>query len=308
MRTVFMGTPEFAASSLSALISEDFDICGVFTMPDKPKNRGQKKAASPVKALALEHNIAVYEPQSLRNGEVMDILRELNPDIIAVVAYGKLLPKEMLELPRFGCVNLHASLLPKYRGAAPIQRSVLNGDAVTGITSIYMAEGMDTGDMIYHMETEIGDFETSGELFERLAPMGAQLFVKTLRDISAGIAPREAQREQDATYAPPLTKSESPVNWEKSPREIIKHIMGMQPWPVATAELGGVDFKIYGADYTETRHDIDSGKILKAEPKHGIEVACGGGKSLLITELQVSGKKRMKAADYLLGHPLYADV
>ena len=308
MRIVFMGTPDFAAVSLSELINGGFDICGVFTMPDKPKNRGQKKTASPVKLLALDHDIPVYEPQSVRDGEASGILRELNPDIIAVVAYGRILPKEILDLPRLGCINLHASLLPKYRGAAPIQRAVLNADKITGVTSMYMAEGMDTGDMIYQDETEIGEFETSGELFDRLAPIGARLLVKTLRDVSAGTAPREKQREENATYASPLLKSESPINWEKSPREIVKHIMGMQPWPVATATLGGVDFKIYGASYTETRHDVTPGKIIKAGPKHGIELACGGGESLIITELQVSGKKRMRAADYLLGNPVDADV
>ena len=306
MRIVFMGTPDFAAKSLSALTDGGFDVRAVFTMPDKPKNRGHKKAPSPVKALALERGIAVYEPLNLRDGTALELLREIDPDVIAVVAYGRILPLEILELPRLGCVNVHGSLLPRYRGAAPIQRAVLNGDETTGVTTMYMGEGLDTGDMIYRTETEIGEFETSGELFERLAPIGAELLARTLRDIEAGVAPREAQNEAEATYAPPLDKSESPINWERYPREIVKHIMGMQPWPVATATLGGTDFKIYAAQPVDAANGKVPGSVIKAGPKHGIEVACGGG-GVIITELQVSGGRRMRARDYMLGHPIDAD-
>ena len=306
MRIVFMGTPDFAAVSLRALTDVNFDVWAVFTMPDRPRNRGHKKAPSPVKALALERGIEVYEPTSLRDGTALELLRGINPDVIAVVAYGRILPVEILELPRLGCVNVHASLLPKYRGAAPIQRAVLNGDAMTGVTTMYMGEGLDTGDMIYRTETEIGEFETSGELFERLAPIGAELLAKTLRDVDAGTAPREAQNEAEATYAPPLDKSESPISWDKSPREIVKHVMGMQPWPVATATLGGTDFKIYAAEPVDAAHGKKPGSVIEAGPKHGIEVACGDG-SVIITELQVSGGRRMRARDYLLGHPIDAD-
>lgn len=306
MRIVYMGTPDFAAVSLKRLVDEKFDVVGVFTQPDKPKGRGMKLMPCETKQVALDHNLPVFQPEKLRDGTALELLRQLQPDILVVVAYGRILPTEILELPKYGAINVHGSLLPKYRGSAPIQRAVLNGEKVTGVTTMYLAEEMDAGDMIYQSETEIGEFETSAELFDRLAVMGADLLVKTLRDIEAGIAPRIPQDTALVSFAPPLEKTECPIDWTKSPREIIKHIYGMETWPVATAELKGETFKIHAADYTEHHTAKQPGSIVAAG-KAGIEIACGEGKTVLVTELQAPGKKRMKAADYLLGHPMEVD-
>ena len=306
MRVVFMGTPDFAAASLKKLIDEKYDIAAVFTQPDKPRDRGMKLSYSPVKALALENGIPVYQPVKLRDGTATELIKSLEPDILVVVAYGRILPDDMLEVPKYGAINVHASLLPKYRGAAPIQWAVLNGDKTTGVSTMYLASEMDTGDIIYTAETEIGEFETSGELFDRLMLMGAELLDKTLRDIGAGTAPRTPQDHGKASYVKMLDKSLSPTDWAKTPREIVKHIYGLQPWPVATAELDGRQFKIYSAEYTQTKTQKAPGSIVSAGKK-GIEVACLDGETVLITELQAAGKKRMKASDYLLGHPIKVD-
>lgn len=306
MRIVFMGTPDFAAASLKKLIDEKYDIAAVFTQPDKPRDRGMKLSYSPVKELALENNIPVYQPTKLRDGTATELIKSLRPDILVVVAYGRILPDDMLEVPKYGAINVHASLLPKYRGAAPIQWAVLNGDKITGVTTMYLASEMDTGDIIYTSETEIGEFETSGELFDRLMVMGAELLDRTLRDIEAGTAPRTQQDHGKASYVKMLDKSLSPIEWAKTPREIIKQIYGLQPWPVATAELDGKVFKIYSAEYTQNKTVKAPGSVVSAGKK-GIEIACLGGETLLITELQAAGKKRMKASDYLLGHPIKVD-
>ena len=303
MRIVFMGTPDFSAASLQKLIDEKYDIVGVFTQPDKPRNRGMQLSCSPVKELAVKYGIPVYQPAKLRDGTATELIRSLEPDILVVVAYGRILPDDMLSVAKYGAINVHGSLLPQYRGAAPIQWSVLNGDKVTGVTTMYLASEMDTGDMIYAEETEIGEFETSGELFDRLKVMGAELLDKTLRDIEAGIAPRIPQDHSKASYVTMLDKSISPIDWSRTPRQIVKHIYGLQPWPVATAELSGDTFKIYAAEYTDTHTDKPAGSIVYAGKK-GIEIACGEGLTLMITELQAPGKKRMKASDYLLGHPI----
>lgn len=306
MRIVFMGTPDFAAASLKKLIDEKYDIAAVFTQPDKPRDRGMKLSYSPVKELALENNIPVYQPTKLRDGTATELIKSLRPDILVVVAYGRILPDDMLEVPKYGAINVHASLLPKYRGAAPIQWAVLNGDKITGVTTMYLASEMDTGDIIYTSETEIGEFETSGELFDRLMVMGAELLDRTLCDIEAGTAPRKPQDHGKASYVKMLDKSLSPIEWAKTPREIIKQIYGLQPWPVATAELDGKVFKIYSAEYTQNKTVKAPGSVVSAGKK-GIEIACLGGETLLITELQAAGKKRMKASDYLLGHPIKVD-
>lgn len=306
MRIVFMGTPDFAAASLKKLIDKKYDIAAVFTQPDKPRDRGMKLSYSPVKELALENNIPVYQPTKLRDGTATELIKSLDPDILVVVAYGRILPDDMLEVPKYGAINVHASLLPKYRGAAPIQWAVLNGDKITGVTTMYLASEMDTGDIIYTSETEIGEFETSGELFDRLMVMGAELLDRTLRDIEAGTAPRTQQDHSKASYVKMLDKSLSPIEWAKTPREIIKQIYGLQPWPVATAELDGKVFKIYSAEYTQNKTVKAPGSVVSTGKK-GIEIACLGGETLLITELQAAGKKRMKASDYLLGHPIKVD-
>lgn len=306
MRIVFMGTPDFAAASLKKLIDEKYDIAAVFTQPDKPRDRGMKLSYSPVKELALENNIPVYQPTKLRDGTATELIKSLRPDILVVVAYGRILPDDMLEVPKYGAINVHASLLPKYRGAAPIQWAVLNGDKITGVTTMYLASEMDTGDIIYTSETEIGEFETSGELFDRLMVMGAELLDRTLRDIEAGTAPRTQQDHSKASYVKMLDKSLSPIEWAKTPREIIKQIYGLQPWPVATAELDGKVFKIYSAEYTQNKTVKAPGSVVSAGKK-GIEIACLDGETVRITELQAAGKKRMKASDYLLGHPIKVD-
>lgn len=306
MRIVFMGTPDFAAASLKKLIDKKYDIAAVFTQPDKPRDRGMKLSYSPVKELALENNIPVYQPTKLRDGTATELIKSLDPDILVVVAYGRILPDDMLEVPKYGAINVHASLLPKYRGAAPIQWAVLNGDKITGVTTMYLASKMDTGDIIYTTETEIGEFETSGELFDRLMIMGAELLARTLRDIEAGTAPRTPQDHSKASYVKMLDKSLSPIEWAKTPREVIKQIYGLQPWPVATAELDGKVFKIYSAEYTQNKTDKAPGSVVSAGKK-GIEIACLDGETVLITELQAAGKKRMKASDYLLGHPIKVD-
>ena len=303
MRIVFMGTPDFAEASLRKLIDERFDVVGVFTQPDKPQNRGMKLVPPPVKVLAESAGIPVYQPERMRTGEAMDILRALRPDILAVVAYGKILPQEMLELPKYGAVNVHGSLLPKYRGAAPIQWAVLNGDQTTGVSTMFLSAGMDEGDVILSRETAIGEQETAGELFDRLALMGADLLVETLRAIEAGTAPRTPQNHAEATYTRQLTKELCPIDWTRTPREIVKHVCGLSPWPVATTQLQGTDFKIHKAEIAEGTTDAAPGTVVAAG-KQGVEVACGNGGVVRILELQVAGKKRMAAGDYLLGHPM----
>lgn len=303
MRVVFMGTPDFAAASLQKLIDEGYEIAGVFTQPDKPRNRGMQLSYSPVKELALQNNIPVYQPLKMRDGTAYEQIKELNPDILVVVAYGRILPDDILAIPKHGAINVHASLLPKYRGSAPIQWAVLNGDDVTGVSTMYLASEMDTGDVIYTAETAIGEFETSGELFDRLMNMGAELLHKTLSDIDSGTAPRTPQKHEDATYVQMLDKSMSPIDWNRSPREIVKWIYGLQPWPVATMELEGKTFRVFEAEYTDNTTDKAPGKIVSAGKK-GIEVACKDGSTLMLTAIQAPGKKRMKAADFLLGHKI----
>ena len=307
MRIVFMGTPDFAAASLQKLIDEKYDIAAVFTQPDKPRNRGMSLSFSPVKELALQNGLDVYQPTKLRDGSFTELLRSLKPDVLVVVAYGRIRPEDALSVPTYGAVTVHSSLLPKYRGAAPVQWAVLTGDTVTGVSTMYLAPEMDTGDVIFTEKTEIGEFETSGELFDRLMVMGAELLHKTLRAIENGTAPRSKQDESQASYVTMLDKSMSPIDWSRSPREIVKHICGLQPWPVATTEIGGLTFRIFKAEYSDNVTDKAPGTVVAAD-KRGIEIACGGAHTLLITELQAPGKKRMRAADYLLGHPIKVEV
>ena len=303
MRIVFMGTPDFAAASLKKLIDEKADVVGVFTQPDKPKGRGMEMSFSPVKTLALENNIPVYQPVKMRDGTAYEQIKALHPDILVVVAYGRILPDDILALPKFGAVNVHGSLLPKYRGAAPIQWSVLNGDKITGVTTMYLASEMDTGDIIYTAETEIGEKETSGELFDRLMEMGAELLVKTLNDIENGTAPRIPQDHSQASYVGQLDKSVCPIDFNRSPRQVLKWIYGLQPWPVATMELEGKVYRVFGADYTSATTGKTPGAVVSTG-EQGIEIACKDGETIMITEIQAPGKKRMKSADFLRGHKI----
>lgn len=302
LRVVFMGTPEFAACSLRAVKEAGHEIAAVFTQPDKPKSRGMQLTASPVKKLAEGMGLPVYQPKTLRDGEAERIIREINPDIIVVVAYGKILPESILDVPSGGCVNVHASLLPKYRGAAPIQWAVLNGDSETGVTIMYMAPELDAGDIISQKKTAILPDETSGELFERLMVLGAGLLADTLEDIESGKATRTTQEESLVTYAPPLSKDMSPINWNKSAVQIKNQVRGLIPWPVAAAEIAGRSLKIFDVDTAPGAPGYDPGSIISSD-KDGLLIACGDG-AVLIKELQASGKKRMKASDYLRGNPI----
>lgn len=303
MRTLFMGTPDFAAASLQRLIEEQYEIVGVFTQPDRPKGRGMSMSSCPVKLLAQEHGLPVFQPESVRTEDCLARIRDLRPDVIAVVAYGKLLPAELLSIPPLGCINVHGSLLPKYRGSAPIQWAVLNGDRITGVSTMFLSEKMDAGDVIFTEETEIGEFETSGALFDRLMVIGGGLLHRTLQAVEKGTAPRIPQNEAEATYTRMLDKSMCPIDWTGTPREIVKWICGLQPWPVATTAIEGEIFRVFSAEYTGKQTENAPGTVVSAGKK-GIEIACGNGESLLITELQAPGKKRMKASEYLLGHPI----
>ncbi len=298
-----MGTPDFAAASLKKIIDDGFEVVGVFTQPDKPKGRGMELAFSPVKQVALDNALPVYQPEKMRDGTAYEQVKALAPDILAVVAYGRLLPDDILALPKLGAVNVHASLLPMYRGAAPIQWAVLNGDKETGVSTMYLAHDMDTGDVIYVEKTEIGEYETSGELFDRLMVMGAELLSKTLTDIENGTAPRTPQDHSKASYVTMLDKSICPIDWSKTPREILKKIYGLQPWPVATTELDGAVYRVFAADYTGNTTSLEPGAVVSAG-KDGLEMACADGKTLMIKELQAPGKKRMAAAEFLRGHSI----
>lgn len=296
MKLVFMGTPEFAETSLKALLNDGQQVIAVYTQPDKPQGRKQILTPSPVKVTAEEFNIPVYQPKTLRDPEVIKQLKELAPDVIVVVAYGKILPKEVLDIPSKGAVNVHGSLLPKYRGAAPIQRSVLNGDAVTGITTMYMNEGLDTGDIIYKEETIIGENETSSELFSRLAKVGASLLIKTLNAIENGTAPRIAQNDQESSYAPILTKEESPLSFNKPAIEVHNKIRGLCEWPCAETFLNCKRCKIYKSRVV-SGYSGEAGQLL--DDKRMI-IGCADG-AVEILELQLEGAKRTSATDFLNG-------
>ena len=303
MKILFMGTPEFAVPSLNALLGAGHTVCGVFTQPDKPKNRGMKLLPSPVKVCALSHEIPVFQPAKMRDGEALGYLRELDPELIVVAAYGKILPSEILDYPVKGCINVHSSLLPKYRGAAPINGAILNGEAVTGVTIMHMAPALDAGDIIAQVSTPIGADETAPTLTARLAELGAELLVSAVEAIGAGTAARTPQDEADSTYAPMLSRELSPMDWSKPARTLHDQVRGLLPWPAAVAEFGGIRCKVFSTDIPLQTTDAAPGTILEAG-KRGIDIACGGGTVLHIDELQADGGKRMKAADYLRGHPL----
>ena len=303
MKILFMGTPEFAVPSLNALLGAGHTVCGVFTQPDKPKNRGMKLLPSPVKVCALSHEIPVFQPAKMRDGEALGYLRELDPELIVVAAYGKILPSEILDYPARGCINVHSSLLPKYRGAAPINWAILNGETVTGVTIMHMAPALDAGDIISQASTPIGADETAPTLTARLAELGAELLVSAVEAIGAGTAARTPQDEADSTYAPMLSRELSPMDWNKPARTLHDQVRGLLPWPAAVAEFGGIRCKVFSTDIPLQTTDAAPGTILEAG-KRGIDIACGGGTVLHIDELQADGGKRMKAADYLRGHPL----
>ena len=299
MRIVFMGTPDFAVPSLQALIDAGHDVCAVYTQPDKPQGRKQILTAPPVKTLALEHDIPVFQPNTLKNEDEQARLRELAPEVIIVVAYGKLLPKAVLDIPPHGCINVHGSLLPRWRGAAPIQWAVIAGDEMAGVTTMQMAEGLDTGDMLLTYETKVGEKETAGELFDRLAQSGAELLTQTLVKLDE-ITPRP-QDDAQSCYAHMLDKQMAVIDWSKSAHEIDCLIRGLNPWPIALTTLSGERLKVFAAE--KAAGNGEPGSVLEADPKKGLTVACGEG-ALGLTEIQLVGGKRMKATDFLRGHAI----
>lgn len=299
-----MGTPDFAVPCMKALIDEGFEVCGAVTQPDKPKGRGHKLMPPPVKVCAEDNNIPVFQPETLKNGAMGPTLEALAPDLIAVVAYGKILPEYVLNFPKYGCVNVHGSLLPKYRGAAPIQRCIIDGEKVTGITTMYMEKGLDTGDMIFKSETEIKPGETYGELHDRLSEMGAELLVKTVRAIENGNAPRESQDDDKACYASMISKETGHIDWSRSAEEILNLIRGTNPWPVSYTAYNEEILKIYRASLCGDSFGAPGS--FRAKNKK-LEISCGSG-SITAEEIQLKGGKRMTTESFLNGHKLDEDI
>lgn len=303
MRILFMGTPDFAVPSLQALIDAGHEIVGVFTQPDKPKNRGMKLQAPPVKVRALEHAIPVFQPTKLRDGTALETIQSLTPDLIVVAAYGRILPQEILDYPRLGCINVHSSLLPRYRGSAPIHWAILNGDAETGVTIMHMALALDAGDIISQSVTPIDPNETVETLHDRLADMGAVLLVDTVAAMENGTAVRTPQEEDKVTLAPMLSRALSPMDWNRPASQLHDQVRGLIPWPAAVTVLNGARCKVFSTSVLEETTGKAPGAVIAADKK-GLKIACGGGTVLQINELQADGGKRLKAADYLRGHPI----
>lgn len=306
MNIVFMGTPEFAVPCLKALAEGGENVSAVFSQPDKPKGRGYKLVPTPVKEYALSRGIPVYQPESLKKGEqaeeAVKILRDTAPDLIVVVAYGKLLPKEILEIPKHFCINIHASLLPKYRGAGPIQWSILRGEHETGVTSMILGEGMDTGDILLKAVTPIGENETADSLHDRLSELGAKLLTDTVRAVYEGTAVPVPQNDDEATYAPMLTKDMCPIDFTKTAREVHCQIRGLSSWPCATTVIGGKRLKVYRSELDGVLHEGAPGEVCD---KERFTVICGDGYGVTFTEIQAEGGKRMRTADFLRGNRLF---
>lgn len=303
MRIVFMGTPDIAATCLRQLLNGEHEIVGVYTKPDTPRNRGMKLEMSEVKKLALEAGLPVFQPLSFREDETVQTLRALRPDVIAVVAYGKILPQRVLDIPPLGCINIHASVLPALRGSGPVQWAILNGLEETGVTAMYMAAEMDVGDIIEIRKTPIDPYENAQSLLNRLADIGGALLCDTLKAVQEGRAERTPQDPALATYAPMLTKELCPIDWNASPRRIIDQVRGLDPWPVATMLLDGKRFRVYGVRPAQGSTDAAPGTPL-ALTRQGLEMAVGGGERVVITLLQADGGKKMPAPDYFRGHPI----
>lgn len=303
MKVIFMGTPDFAVPCLEMLIKEGYEIPLVVTQPDRQRGRGHKVSFSPVKECAINNGIEVFQPESLRNNELQPYLDEIKPDVIVVVAYGKLLPEYILSCPPFGCINVHGSLLPKLRGAAPIQWSIINGDKETGITTMLMNEGMDTGDILYRFPVEIEDSDNAGTLFDKLMVIGANALRTTLIKLKDKKAVRIKQNEEEATYAPVIKKQDALIDFSKTPLEIINMMRGMNPAPVAYTFHQGKKIKLYEGFLGEETNDTDYGKIVSITPETGLGIVCGGG-ILYIKELHAENSRRMTVSEYLLGHKL----
>ena len=295
-----MGTPDIAATCLKKIISDGFEVVGVYTQPDRPKGRGMKLIPSPVKEVALAAGIPVFQPENFREEETVQQLRDLKPDVCAVVAYGRILPQKVLDVPTLGCINIHASVLPKYRGSAPYQWAVLDGLKETGVTAMYLCREMDAGDIIDVSQTPIGENETAGELLDRLAVLGADLLSKTLTRFESGKVPAVPQNEAEVSYAPMLDKTMCPIDFTKTAQQVHDQVRGLHPWPVATMELQGQKFKVHATRVVEGSGK--PGEILGLT-KTGLRIACGEG-AVEVTQLQAEGGKRMAAPDYFRGHPL----
>ena len=300
MRVVFMGTPDIAATCLKKILADGFDVVGVYTQPDRPKGRGMKMVYSPVKEVALAKDIPVFQPENFRSDEDVDALRQLRPDVVAVVAYGRILPQRVLDIPAKGCVNIHASLLPQYRGSAPYQWAVLDGLTETGVTAQHMALKMDAGDVIDVAKTPIGENETAGELLDKLAVLGADLLSRVLTKFENDDVAGVPQNEAEVSFAPMLDKAMCPIDWNKTAQQVHNHVRGLHPWPVATMELKGQKFKVHATRIVEGKGN--PGEILGLN-KTGLVIACGEG-AVEIQQLQAEGGKRMAAPDYFRGHPL----
>ena len=299
MRVVFMGTPEFAVPCLQKLLDCGHEVTGVFTQPDKPQGRKMILTPPPVKELALANNIPVYQPLKMRDGTALEMLKEADPELAVVVAYGKILPKEILDYPKYGCINIHASLLPKLRGAGPIQWSVINGFEKTGVTSMQMDEGLDTGDMLISREIEIGENDTAGDMHDKLSVLGAEVLEETINALLEGSLKPEKQNHDEFTYAPMLSKELSPIDWNAPAREVHNKIRGLSPWPSATAVMDGKKVKIHKSILVD-----DAAKSAGEVVANGsrLVVSCGDGKCIEILNLQAEGKKAMSAADYMRGN------
>ena len=295
-----MGTPDIAATCKKRILADGFDVVGVYTQPDRPKGRGMKMIYSAVKEVALAENIPVFQPENFKADEDVEALRALNPDVIAVVAYGRILPQRVLDIPAKGCVNIHASLLPQYRGSAPYQWAVLDGLKETGVSAQHMALKMDAGDIIDVEKTEIGENETAGELLDRLAVLGADLLSRVLTKFEKGDVAGVPQKEEDVTFAPMLDKAMCPIDWSKTAQQVHNHVRGLHPWPVATMELQDQKFKVHATRIVEGSGQ--PGEILGLT-KTGLKIACGEG-AVEVISLQAEGGKRMAAPDYFRGHPL----
>ena len=299
MKILFMGTPDFAVLCLDALINNNYDVCGVVTQPDKPKGRGHKLMPPPVKECAERNGISVYQPETLKDMAFLPTLKELNPDLIVVVAYGKILPEYVLDYPKYKCVNIHASLLPKYRGAAPIQWAVINGDKKSGVTSMYMEKGLDTGDMIFKAEVEISPDETYGELHDDLAKLGAEVLIKTVKAIEDGTAPREKQDDSKSCYASMISKDTGHIDWECDADKILNLIRGLNPFPMSYTIYGDEVMKIVTARYGGKRNGVAGSFQVN---NRCLEINCGGNEYITVDEIQMKGGKRMEVKSYLNGH------
>ena len=300
MRVVFMGTPDIAATCLKKILDDNFDVVAVYTQPDRPKGRGMKLVASPVKELALAHNIPVFQPENFRADEDVQALRDLKPDVCAVVAYGRILPQRVLDIATLGNVNIHASLLPQYRGSAPYQWAVLDGLKETGVSAQHMALKMDAGDVIDVAKTPIGENETAGELLDKLAVLGADLLSSVLTKFRNGRPEGVPQDESQVSFAPMLDKSMCAIDWTKTSQQVHNQVRGLHPWPVATMELKGQKFKVHATAVVDGKGE--PGEILGLT-KTGLVIACGEG-AIEVRSLQAEGGKRMAAPDYFRGHPL----